>query len=245
LSPSIDRWAQDSGRISRRVLLAAMAGTIHLRAQKRLRIVVTGGHPGDPEYGCGGTIAKYAEQGHTVTILYLNRGDITCPEPSATSVRVTEAKRACEILKARPMFADQCDGHAEVDNTHYDSFRSMIAAERADVLFTHWPIDGHRDHRAIAMLTLDAWLKLGKRGALYYYEVSDGEDTLMFHPTDYVDITSQEPTKRAACYAHASQSPDKYYALQSQVSRFRGIESGHGHAEAFIRQVESESMALP
>jgi len=24
---------------------------------RKLKIVVTGGHPGDPEYGCGGTIA--------------------------------------------------------------------------------------------------------------------------------------------------------------------------------------------
>jgi LmbE family N-acetylglucosaminyl deacetylase len=231
-------------KLSRRVLLAGAASAIGLRAQppKRLKVVVTGGHPGDPEYGCGGTIAKYADQGHEVAILYLNRGDITCGENNG---RVGEAKRAGEILKARPVFADQCDGHAIVDNAHYDSFRALLAAERPDVLFTHWPVDGHRDHRAISMLTYDSWFKLGKRGALYYYEVSDGEDTLMFHPTDYVDITSTEPRKKAACYAHASQSPDRYYALQSEVSRFRGLESGHAQAEAFVRHAQSEGGALP
>jgi hypothetical protein len=41
-----------------------------------LNVVVTGGHPGDPEYGCGGTIARYARLGHRVTNLYLNGGDI-------------------------------------------------------------------------------------------------------------------------------------------------------------------------
>jgi LmbE family N-acetylglucosaminyl deacetylase len=132
-----------------------------------------------------------------------------------------------------------------VDNTHYDNFQKLLAAERPDALFTHWPIDGHRDHRAISTLTYDAWLKLGKPGAFFYYEVSDGEDTLMFHPTDYVDITAQEARKKAACYAHASQSPDKYYALQSEVSRFRGLESGHAQAEAFVRHAQSGSLALP
>lgn len=46
----------------------------------------------------------------------------------------------------------------------------------------------------------------------------------MFSPTHYVDISGVEPGKRAACFAHASQTPDRYYALQSQVAKFRGVE---------------------
>ena len=75
-----------------------------------------------------------------------------------------------KILKARPMFAGQCDGHAVVDREHYEAFRNLIQAERPDVLFTHWPIDGHADHRAISMLAYDAWLKMGKRFGFYYYD---------------------------------------------------------------------------
>jgi LmbE family N-acetylglucosaminyl deacetylase len=160
-------------------------------------------------------------------------------------VRVPEAKRACEILKARPLFAPQCDGNAVVDPAHYEEFRKLIEAESPDVLFTHWPIDGHADHRAISMLSYDAWLRMGKKFAFYYYEVSNGEDTLMFLPTHFVDITTSEPRKRAACYAHASQSPDKFYALQSEVTRFRGLESGHLHAEAYIRHAQSPDHQLP
>ena len=70
---------------------------------------------------------------------------------------------------------------------------------------------------------------------MYYYEVSDGEDTQMFRPTDYVDITALAERKRAACYAHASQSPDRYYALQDDVARFRGVESRVARAEAFAK----------
>ncbi|MDQ6705558.1 MAG: PIG-L family deacetylase, partial [Acidobacteriota bacterium] len=204
----------------------------------RLRIVVTGGHPGDPEYGCGGTVARYTDLGHAVTLLYLNRGEKTCPElqpERGSGVRVPEARRACEILKARAVFADQCDGHAVVDSAHYDEFRALVASQKPDVLFTHWPVDNHADHRAISALAYDAWLKSGKTFAFYFYEVSDGEDTQMFSPTDYVDISVTEARKKAACYAHASQNPDKFYALQSEVARFRGIESGYRQAEAFAR----------
>ena len=62
------------------------------------------------------------------------------------------------------------------------------------------------------MLVYDAWLKMKKRFGLFYYEVSNGEDTVQFSPTHYVSITKTEPRKRLACYAHASQTPDRYYA---------------------------------
>jgi hypothetical protein len=39
------------------------------------KIVCVGGHPDDPESGCGGTLAKLAAQGHAVTIIYLTTGE--------------------------------------------------------------------------------------------------------------------------------------------------------------------------
>jgi len=216
-------------------------------ARAKLKVIVTGGHPGDPEYGCGGTIARYADLGHDVVLLYLNRGE--WPEnPSledAKSVRIAEAKKACEILKARPAFAGQINGAAVVDAAHYDKFHRVLEVEQPNVVFTHWPIDNHADHRAISLLVYESWLRMGKKFALYYYEVSSGEDTIQFAPTHYVDITGLEARKRAACYAHATQSPNKYYALQELTTRMRGIESGHKQAEGYIRLVQSPDFALP
>jgi hypothetical protein len=54
-----------------------------------------------------------------------------------------------------------------------------------------------------------------------------------------VDITRMESRKKAACYAHASQTPDRYYDLQDQVAHFRGLESGYTRAEAFVWQQQS------
>lgn len=215
-------------------------------AAPRLKIVVTGGHPGDPEYGCGGTVARYADLGHDVVLLYLNRGEgLPGSDPRAAETRVGEAARACGILRARPLYAGQVDGRAVVDPEHYAEFRRILEAERPDAVFTHWPIDNHADHRAMSMLVYDAWLRQGKSFALFYYEVSSGEDTVQFAPTHYVDITATEPRKRRACYAHASQSPDKYYGLQERITRMRGIESGHRQAEAYIRHVQSPDFAMP
>jgi LmbE family N-acetylglucosaminyl deacetylase len=184
--------------------------------------------------------------GHEVVLLYLNRGDWSDkPGYDPSPVRVAEARKACEILKARSVFAGQRDGQAIVDTAHYEQFHRLLAAEQPQVVFTHWPIDNHADHRAISLLVYEAWLRMDKQFALYYYEVSNGEDTLQFTPTHYVDITGTEARKKLACYAHASQAPDKYYALQTMVTRMRGVESGHPQAEGYIRHVQSPDFALP
>ncbi len=216
------------------------------KAPRKLKVMVAGGHPGDPEYGCGGTVARYSDLGHEVVLLYLNNGEWPVKEGGAPAhVRMAEAEKACAILKARPAYAGQINGHAVLDPAHFDDYLKILQAERPDVVITQWPIDQHRDHRAISSLTFDAWLKMGRKFALYYYEVSDGEDTLQFSPTHYVDITSTEPRKRSACYAHASQTPDRFYELQDRVALFRGIESGFKRAEGFVLQVQSPYEALP
>lgn len=203
------------------------------KAAGKLKIMVSGGHPGDPEYGCGGTVARLTALGHEVVLLYLNDG---AWPPTPAPVRIAEAKKACEILKARPLYAGQQNGHAIVDRAHYDAFLKIVEAEGPDAIFNQWPIDNHADHRAISNLTYNAWNELQRRFALYYYEVSDGEDTLQFAPTHFVDISDVETVKRQACYAHVSQSPDRYYEVQDTVARFRGLQSGYNRAEAFIRQ---------
>ncbi len=215
-------------------------------SSQRLKVVVTGGHPGDPECGCAGTIARYTELGHDVVLLYMNRGEGYCSGAALSqcgAIRTAEAEKACQILKARPAFVGQYDGRPIVDNAHYDEFRRIFDAEQPDVVFSQWPIDQHRDHRALSDLVIDAWLKGGKKSAFYYYEVA--EDTMMFSPDEFVDVSSVEDRRRAACYAHASQNPDKWFPLQMQITRFRGTESGCPDAEGFLRHFMSKRAFLP
>ena len=52
----------------------AQAGEARAPVAQKLKVVVCGGHPGDPEYGCGGTVARLTALGHEVVLLYLNDG---------------------------------------------------------------------------------------------------------------------------------------------------------------------------
>jgi N-acetylglucosamine malate deacetylase 1 len=234
--------------ISRRAVLA-WAGAFPVLAQttsRPLKIIVAGGHPGDPECGCAGSMARFRHAGHEVVILYLNRGEGYCGTAQlnrCASIRTAEAQEACRILKARAAFADQIDGQSVIDERQYTAFHRIFAAEKPDVVFTQWPIDQHRDHRAVSMLTLDAWWKDARAYSLYFYEVA--EDTSMFAAREYVDISAVEPQRRAACYAHASQQPDKWYPKQVEITRRRGSECGCAQAEGFCRHPDSKSAPLP
>jgi hypothetical protein len=41
---------------------------------RKLKVLVTRGHPGDPEYGCGRTIARLKNLGDELVLHYLNDG---------------------------------------------------------------------------------------------------------------------------------------------------------------------------
>ena len=210
--------------------------------------MVAGAHPDDPETGCGGTVARYSDLGHEVVILYLTRGERGIKGRSyeeAGAIRTAEAQKACEILKARPVFAGQINGKVEVTYQRYDEYRRILEAEQPHIVFSHWPIDTHEDHRANSLLVYDAWLNMERRFALYYFEVMSGMQTSLFGPAHYVDITAVEARKRAACFAHASQGPDEFYRIHDEMNRFRGLEFGCRYAEAFIRHSQGPEGTLP
>jgi len=214
-----------------------------------LKIVCVGGHPDDPESGCGGTLARYAAAGHRVTIVYLTRGEAGIPgkpHEEAAAIRSAECEAACKILGAKPVFAGQIDGATVVDARAAESLARLISAERPDVVFTQWPIDTHADHQAASILTFRAWLAGGRRFELYYYEVNAGSQTLGFHPTDYVDITAVREKKKAALFAHKSQDGEQIYRRHHEVmENFRGREAGVAAAEGLVHLARAGELPAP
>jgi LmbE family N-acetylglucosaminyl deacetylase len=205
---------------------------------KKLRIVCLGGHPGDPEFGCGGTMAKYSDAGHQVTFLYLTRGEASDAKKTyaeMAELRTKEAETACKILNATPKFAGQIDGNTVLDKEQNEKVAKLLLAEKPDILFTQWPVDGHPDHQVTGLLALTAWVRSGRGFHLYFYEVNTGIETMAFTPTDYVDITAVHDRKKQAMFAHKTQDPvNTYNDYFKPLEEFRGLEAGVKAAEAFI-----------
>src|SRR2546425_2543635 len=119
-------------------------------AARKLKVVCVGGHPDDPESGCAGTLARYSELGHAVTVIYLTRGERGIQGKSldeAAKIRTAECEAACKIIGAKAVFAGQIDGAADFTRTRVEELQKLLAAEAPDLVFTHWPVDTHMDHQ--------------------------------------------------------------------------------------------------
>jgi LmbE family N-acetylglucosaminyl deacetylase len=217
----------------------AMAGIrfTPARSAARLNVVCVGGHPDDPESGCGGTLARYAALGHSVTIVYLTRGERGIDGKSldeAGRIRTAESQAACKIIGAKPLFFGQIDGATEVAKRHVDAMAELLAVEKPDIIFTHWPIDTHMDHQVASVLTTRAWMRLATP-LLYFYEVNSGSQTEGFLPNTYVDITAVAERKKSALFAHVSQDGQGIWRQHHEVmARWRGREVGVTAAEGFV-----------
>lgn len=220
--------------------------TTQVPEKDRKKIMVIGAHPDDAETSVGGTICLLTDAGHEVVSVYLTRGQAGIRGKSheeAAAIREQEARAACAIMNARPVFLSQVDGNSEVNRDRYNEMKELLEREKPDVVITHWPIDGHRDHANCGILVLSAWRQLNRCFELYYFEVMSGWQSQMFHPTDWVDITTTRERKYKACYCHESQKLTNVMEnWHGPMERFRGIECRCKAAEAFAHHTKPASL---
>ncbi|MEX2217473.1 MAG: PIG-L family deacetylase [Phycisphaerales bacterium] len=184
-------------------------------------ILVIGPHPDDQELGMGGTIARLAEQGHSVLLLDATNGE---PTPHGTvETRQREAQEAAAILSppGNPVRRTLLDlpnrfVTAMIDARH--KIAGVIRAHQAQVLFVPYPEDAHPDHRAITRLAEDARFDAKLTGLsmpgdegrppvypkwLFYYYATHLR--IVPSPTFCIDIAPQLDRKMGAIRAYHSQ----------------------------------------
>lgn len=221
-----------------------------------MNIICIAAHPDDTELQCAGTLARYAKEGHNVTIAIItdgSMGDLVVKPDELTAMRKHEAKNAADIIGAHFIWGGTMDEHVFTD---LESRRRMIDILREadpDVIFTHAPNDYHPDHKYVSQLVFDSYFQKGLpfmpnqnvpacrfgQSQLYYMDNLCG---IGFHPTEYVDITETFQTKREMLMCHKSQAiafedmanTDMLEMIEIQ-SRFRGLAAGCKYAEGFTR----------
>jgi N-acetylglucosamine malate deacetylase 1 len=193
----------------------ASAQEIRPEPDCKLRVVAVGGHADDPPTCAGGTLALFADRGHDVVGLTLAGGPPPPSDANPAERRVRsrlDAMKMAQILKIRLdclNYGGSNSGQSggpivyrsacEISGQRYKEFTEILLDKyKPDIVFTHWPIDFHMDHRAASLLAYSAWLASGKKFPLYYMEAELGTQTQNFYPTHYVDITAVEERTRQA-----------------------------------------------
>ena len=225
--------------------------------KKVLMVVVA--HPDDPEFGAGGTVAKFVMGGWQAVYVICTNGDKGTSDLSMTSaklaeIREQEQKNAAKILGvSEVIFLRHPDGWL-VDGPEFrGELVRLIRKYRPELVITHDPnrkYMGHHDHRITGLVCMDAVFPYS-RDHLFYpehkaeglvpFKVGEVYLTGSEEPNKFVDISETFNMKMKAISCHVSQVGNHTNDWDTWVKGRRaqveavGKERGIPLAEAFHR----------
>jgi LmbE family N-acetylglucosaminyl deacetylase len=214
------------------------------------KILVIAAHPDDEVLGCGGTIARLADEGHEVQILILGEGATSRDDGSATEVEQlrADARRAAQILGAVNV------RFASLPDNRFDSvalldvikqIEAVIEEFQPEVVYTQHGGDLNVDHQITfrAVMTAVRPMQGSCVRALFAYEVASSTEWAfqkfepVFRPSRFVDITATLEKKIEAMAAYEAESRPAPHPRAPEVLRamavVRGSAAGLKAAEAF------------
>ncbi len=196
-----------------------------------MNILAIGAHPDDIEFGCGGTLIKYAKGGHSVHLLVLTTGEAG----GSGEVRRAEQERSGRILQVKETFwGGYRDTGLPLSQELIHQIEEVVTKVRPSFIFTHYFDDTHQDHRHLSSCTISATRYT--RNVLFY----EGPTTQNFSPSVFVDIDPVLEDKIACLEAHASQVMKTNIEglsitdIARSSAHFRGIQGRVKNAEGFI-----------
>ena len=218
-----------------------------------MNVLGIGCHPDDLEIGCGGTLAKYAKQGHKVFMCHIANGNmghkLIMPD-ELNKIRTKEAEDAAKTLGAESISLDIGDAYVEAGNKELrNKLTEVVRKTKADIILTQNPLDYMRDHEQTSYLAQDAsfmttipHLIEGSQSTdnfppVFYMDTLAG---INFIPTEYVDITEEIEQKLESVACHKSQvvwmkehDGIDFLDFLRTCNKYRGLQSNCLYAEAF------------
>jgi LmbE family N-acetylglucosaminyl deacetylase len=220
-------------------------------------------HPDDVEFGCGGTLARWAADGCVVHHLVLTDGskgtwDVDADTTALIATRQVEQRAAAAALGAtgEVRFLGRVDGELEADVATRLEVATVIRELQPEVVLGHDPWRRYRlhpDHRAAGWLACDGVVAAREPHVRIVDRPAWRPELLLLWEADEpdvaVDVTSSVEAKLTALLAHASQLRSTMAVDDptdvAAVARFRrrvldrlaewGRQVGVAHAEAFKR----------
>jgi LmbE family N-acetylglucosaminyl deacetylase len=195
-----------------------------------VNILAIGAHPDDVEFGCGGTLIKYAGKGARIDLLVMTDG----ARGGSARVRRREQERAAAALGARRVhWGGYHDTLLPSVRRLIDRMEEVIRALGPDFIFVNYPEDTHQDHRQVARAAVSATRYA--RNVLFY----EGPTTVDFTPTVFIDVAAEFSRKLAALRAHRSQirktriEGTAICEIAEASAHFRGVQGRVRWAEGF------------
>ena len=199
---------------------------------EKLSILCLGAHSDDIEIGCGGALLR-------LTAMY-SQADVHWVVFAAAGKRAEEAHQSASLFLQQAAQTQVTvktfrDGYFPYEGPLIkDSFEDLKASVEPDIIFTHYGVDAHQDHRLVSELTWNTW----RNHLICEYEIPkyDGD---LGRPNLFVPLSADLAERKIDHLMEVFRtqrsrdwfSRDTFWSLM----RLRGVEarSPHGLAEAF------------
>jgi LmbE family N-acetylglucosaminyl deacetylase len=205
----------------------------------RLRIIVIGAHPDDPEK-VGGTMAKFVRQGHTVQLVSLTNGNAGHFEMGGGPLaqrRYLETQCAGRAIGAEYVVLDNDDGKLMPTLENREQVIRLIREFRADIVISPRPNDYHPDHRNTALLVRDAAYMVTVPNIVPLTPHLEKNPVFMYMADRFTEPTPFEPDIVVSIDEVIEQKIDMYHCHESQMYEWLPYNQG------ILDQVPEDSAA--
>jgi N-acetylglucosamine malate deacetylase 1 len=198
----------------------------------RKKVLVISPHTDDGELGCGGTIAKFIDDGYEVSYAALSCCEKSVPPQYPKDILSREVKAATKILgiKKPILFSFEVREFPRFRQEILDALIRLRMKIEPDIVFTPSRSDTHQDHKTTAEETIRAFKKCTVLG----YE--QPWNNITFNTLAFIHLTEEHVQKKInalACYETQKErsylNPDFIRGL----ALTRGTQIEETYAEAF------------
>jgi len=199
-----------------------------------MRVLVLAPHTDDGEFGCGGTIARLASDGHEVHYVAFSAAEKSIAPGLPRDILRDEVVKATEILGIRREHLHVLDfevrdfpAHRQEILEHMVKLQEQLAP---DMVFLPSTDDTHQDHQTVSAEGFRAF----KRTTIFGYELP--WNNLTFTTGAFVALSEEQLSRKVLALEQYKSQAGRCYATADYIrnlANVRGTQIGIRFAEAF------------
>jgi LmbE family N-acetylglucosaminyl deacetylase len=197
-------------------------------------ILVLAPHTDDGEFGCGGTIAKFIEEGKDVFYVAFSTAEDSVPESYPRNTLEIEVREAIKILGINPnnliIYKFQVRKLNYVRQEILEELIKIKIKISPDLVFIPSPNDLHQDHYTVAMEGKRAFKQISILG----YELP--WNNITFHTQSFIKLEERHIIKKIEALKAYKSQQNRFYANEEFIRSLaitRGTQISVRYAEAF------------
>lgn len=200
-----------------------------------MRIVILSPHTDDGEFGVGGSISRFVEEGHEVYYIAFSTAQKSVKPGFPKDALKTEVKKATKVLgiPRKNLFIHNYEVRSFPRNRQaiLEKLVQYRKDLQPDIVFMPNRDDMHQDHQIMVNEGIRAFRV---NSSIFGYEFP--RNNINFCATAFIKLEEKHVNKKVAAIKEYKTQADKFYSSEDylrSLARVRGVQLDTKYAEAF------------